>query len=61
MGSADPWPDLTGKSWAHKTSTQMTDDEVNDARATFEAVGRNDYESEWLRRHGLPEDFGDPA
>lgn len=59
MGSADRWPSLTGKSWANKTSTQMTDDEVNDARATFEAVGRNDYEGEWLRRHDLPENYGD--
>lgn len=39
----------------------MTDDEVNDARATFAAVGRNDYEGEWLRRHGLPENYGDPG
>ncbi|MGW9461261.1 hypothetical protein ACWG5N_35565 [Streptomyces globisporus] len=59
MGSADRWPDLTGKSCAHKTAPEMTDDEVNDARATFESVGRNDYEGEWLRRHGLPEDYGD--
>lgn len=59
MGSADRWPDLTGKTWANKTSREMTDDEVNDARATFEAVGRNDYEAEWLRRHGFPEDYGD--
>ena len=51
--------DLTGKSWANKTAPEMTDDEVNDARATYEAAGRNNYESEWLRRHGLPEDYGD--
>ncbi|MFF2731800.1 hypothetical protein ACFVS9_28315 [Streptomyces sp. NPDC058008] len=59
MGSADRWPNLTGKSWANKTAPQMTDAEVNDARATFAAVGRNDYEGEHLRRHGLPEDYGD--
>ncbi|MFD7867798.1 hypothetical protein [Streptomyces sp. NPDC059783] len=58
MGFADQWPDLTGKSWAHKTASEMTDDEVNDARRTFGAVGRSDYEAEWLRRHGLPESYG---
>ncbi|MYR75199.1 MULTISPECIES: hypothetical protein [unclassified Streptomyces] len=59
MGSADRWPNLIGKTWANKTTPEMTDAEVNDARATFEAVGRIDYESEWLRRHGLPENYGD--
>jgi hypothetical protein len=49
--------DLTGKSWANKTAPQMTDDEVDDARATYEAAGRPDYEGEWLRRHGLPEEL----
>lgn len=57
MGSKGDWPDLTGKSWANKTAPEMTDDEVNDARAAFEAVGRGDYESEWRRRHGLPADY----
>ncbi|MFJ5294577.1 hypothetical protein [Streptomyces sp. NPDC088348] len=59
MGSADRWPNITGKSWANKTTPEMTDAEVNDARATFDSVGRSDYEGEWLRRHGLPESYGD--
>lgn len=58
MGSKGDWPDLTGKTWAHKTAPEMTDDEVNDARAAFEAVGRSDYENEWLRRHGFPQNYG---
>ncbi len=53
--------DLTGKSWADKTAPEMTDDEVNDARATCEAAGRRDYEGEWLRRHGLPDNLADHA
>lgn len=49
---------LVGKTWAHKTAPEMTDDEVNDARATYESAGSSAYESEWLRRHGLPADYG---
>ena len=50
--------DLTGKSWAQKTAPDMTDEEVNDARSTYAAEGSMRYESEWLRRHGLSENYG---
>lgn len=49
--------DITDKSWLHKTAPEMTDEEVDDARATYGALGSNAYEGEWLRRHGLPEEW----
>jgi hypothetical protein len=51
--------DHTQQSWYPKTSGEMTDDEVNDARAYYDSQGSNSMESEWLRRHGLPENYGD--
>jgi hypothetical protein len=47
-------------SWWHKVAGEMSDDEVNDARAYYADRGENWMEGEWLRRHGLPEDYGFP-
>ncbi|HVL24319.1 MAG TPA: hypothetical protein VM450_09540 [Thermomicrobiales bacterium] len=52
-------PNLPNVSWTAKSANEMTDDEVNDARAHFMAQGSNSMEGEWLRRHGLPENYGD--
>lgn len=51
--------DHTKASWYTKTSGEMTDDEVNEARAHYVSAGEPWMESEWLRRHGLPENYGD--
>ncbi|TSB18084.1 hypothetical protein [Streptomyces benahoarensis] len=58
--------DLTGKSWANKTSPEMTLEELGDAMDTYRSTGCQldanvalGYEVEVLRRHGLPEDYGD--
>ena len=61
-----PWPgdpgyDHTKASWYPKVSGDMTDDEVDEARAYYQSIGSTSMESEWLRRHGLPENYGDPA
>ena len=52
--------DLTGKSWADKTSRDMTIDELDDAITTYRATGdpldRNcalGYEAEWEIRLGI--------
>lgn len=50
---------LPNETWTTKTATEMTDDEVNQARAHFMDQGSNRMEGEWLRRHGLPENYGD--
>lgn len=60
-GPGDPGYDHTQASWYPKTSLQMTDAEVNEARAYYDSIGSNSMESEWLRRHDLPENYGDPA
>lgn len=49
--------DITDKTWVNKTAPEMTDAEVDDARATFDKIGGSDYEGEWLRRHNLPDDL----
>ncbi|SDI51598.1 ADP-ribose pyrophosphatase YjhB, NUDIX family [Sinosporangium album] len=51
--------DHTTASWYTKTAAEMTDDEVNEARAYYDSIGSNSMEGEWLRRHGLPENYGD--
>jgi hypothetical protein len=52
--------DLTGKSWANKKSTEMTNSELGDAADTYRRGGgdlnrivANGYEREWESRHGL--------
>ena len=56
----DPGYDHTQASWYPKPGRDMTDDEVNEARAYYDSIGSNSMEGEWLRRHGLPEDYGWP-
>ena len=50
---------LPDESWTTKPGKDMTDDEVNQARSHFAAQGSRSMEGEWLRRHGLPENYGD--
>ncbi|MEU8968128.1 hypothetical protein AB0D11_02435 [Streptomyces monashensis] len=66
MSDLQPWPgdpgyDHTQASWYTKPGSEMTDDEVNEARAYYDSIGSNSMEGEWRRRHGLPDDYGDPA
>jgi outer membrane protein assembly factor BamD (BamD/ComL family) len=61
-----PWPgepsyDRTQASWYTKTSVEMNDAEVNEARAYYDSIGSNEMEGEWLRRHNLPDGYGDTA
>ncbi|MGY1498565.1 hypothetical protein ACW4TU_18530 [Streptomyces sp. QTS52] len=53
--------DHTKATWYTKPGQDMTDDEVNEARAYYQSIGSTSMEAEWLRRHGLPENYGDPA
>lgn len=53
--------DHTKATWYTKPGQDMTDDEVNEARAYYQSTGSTSMEAEWLRRHGLPENYGDPA
>lgn len=53
--------DLTGKSWATKTTDRMTTEELGDAADTYRAAGgplngnvANSYDRAWEDRHGLP-------
>lgn len=57
--------DFTGKSWAHKTIPNFTDDEIVDAIETYEAAGLDGNPDvyrglirEWERRHGLSDSEG---
>ncbi|MDT0455540.1 hypothetical protein RM550_07280 [Streptomyces sp. DSM 41527] len=52
--------DLTGKSWAEKTSPQMTLEELGDAMDTYRSTGCQldanvalGYQAEWERRFGI--------
>lgn len=54
-----PMSSLPNESWTTKAGQDMTDQEVNDARAHFMEQGSDSMEGEWLRRHGLPENYGD--
>ena len=56
-----PGYDHTKAAWYTKPGQEMTDDEVNEARAYYQSIGSTSMEAEWLRRHGLPENYGDPA
>lgn len=55
----DPGYDHTQTSWYTKNALQMTDAEVNAARGHYMTQGSDAMESEWLRRHGLPANYGD--
>lgn len=57
----DPGYDHTKATWYTKPGQDMTDDEVNEARAYYQSIGSTSMEAEWLRRHGLPENYGDPT
>lgn len=54
----EPGYDHTQASWYSKPGADMTDDEVNEARAYYDSVGSQSMEGEWLKRHGLPWDYG---
>jgi hypothetical protein len=61
-----PWPgspgyDNTKASWYSKTYRDMTDAEVDEARAYDQSLGSTSMDSEWRSRHGIPEDFSTPA
>ncbi|WP_055532720.1 hypothetical protein [Streptomyces graminilatus] len=57
----DPGYDHSKASWYPKLARDMTDDEVNEAHAYYQSIGELWMESEWLKRRGLPPDYGKPA
>lgn len=62
-GTSTPQPgeagyDHTQASWYPKAGQDMTDDEVNEARAYYDSIGSNQMEGVWLERHGLSWDYG---
>lgn len=57
----DPGYDRTQASWYPKPGRDMTDAEVNESRTYYDSIGSTEMEGEWLRRHGIPENYGGDA